>query len=368
MFCTKCGKEIADDASFCPNCGTKRGAVTSEKKQESVVKDEGTVITAEDKEYASVEEILKERIHLITDKKKTAAFDQEISSRRRSVAAKKIARSKIKGEEILAILDCSLFDTGHIGWVFTKNALYEKMNLFLPIVIKYSDIDEVRMKGSDCVIKANTGLVLTVGQSFLKMEEYAKLIAQLADFAKKHPDDEAVSVKTSGEFDNTFDQKGSIYYTLAASLVFIWNSYMICHNFSVHNGYVWAIIGIIVNVYIFFKYGVIFAGIFKKTVNDGWWGWTGLIYYIILFLIFGIGIGKVPYEDYLAKAAAPLVTEILEDNYGYYMDIPECVKVDNVYKITDNIYKATAYLENGGELNIAISDAKKGSIYVEITY
>ena len=27
MFCTNCGKEIADDVVFCPACGTKRGEI-----------------------------------------------------------------------------------------------------------------------------------------------------------------------------------------------------------------------------------------------------------------------------------------------------------------------------------------------------
>lgn len=35
MFCKKCGKEIADDAKFCPSCGDTVAA-TSEKKEEAV--------------------------------------------------------------------------------------------------------------------------------------------------------------------------------------------------------------------------------------------------------------------------------------------------------------------------------------------
>jgi len=28
MFCTKCGKEISDDAQFCGHCGSKTGGVS----------------------------------------------------------------------------------------------------------------------------------------------------------------------------------------------------------------------------------------------------------------------------------------------------------------------------------------------------
>lgn len=29
MYCTKCGKEVADDALYCPHCGAKRGETAS---------------------------------------------------------------------------------------------------------------------------------------------------------------------------------------------------------------------------------------------------------------------------------------------------------------------------------------------------
>lgn len=99
---------------------------------------------------------------------------------------------------------------------------------------------------------------------------------------------------------------------------------------------------------------------------EGLIGWAGWGYFIVLFLIFGLAIGKVPYKDVLANSATPLVSEILKDNLGNYA--AGCTYVDNVIKITNHIYTATAHLDNGNTLLITISDAEKGNVYVELNY
>ncbi len=37
MFCKNCGKEINDDASFCPYCGTRQGIGRNEKSSRSLL-------------------------------------------------------------------------------------------------------------------------------------------------------------------------------------------------------------------------------------------------------------------------------------------------------------------------------------------
>lgn len=391
MFCPNCGKEIKEGVSFCPSCGAKIGTpaekVAASEPVQNVASTQGApvngnaeqtktepngivIVTAENKDYKSVEEILNEKIPLVDSNQKEATVGSSLNLKKNKVAAKQIGMSKIKETDVLALLDETLFNIGTRGNLFTKDAVYERVNLFLPIVLKYSDIVEVSVKKEDdkktCRVKASTGLVWEVSQTTsYNIDEFAKMMAQLADFAKKHPEENNPNIKTSTEDENTFNTKGNIIVTLVASAIFAWNSYAICHNFSVHDGYIWAILGIIVNLFIMFAYSANVVGIFKKKM-EGWTGWAGWGFFIVLFLIFGIGIGKVPYKDVLAESATPVVSQILKENLGNMA--ASCLYVDNIFKITNHIYSATAHLDNGNTLSISISDAEKGNIYVELNY
>lgn len=357
MVCKQCGTEITEGTAFCPNCGT-------------IIDNEKEYFSAENKEYDSIESILIEKIPLANINKKDALVGDKISKTKRKYAANMIAGKKINPEEIIGLIDGTLFHIGIRGRVFTKNAIYEKFNLFQPLVIKYADIDEVWIEKekdtSKCFVKTNTGLIWTTQLVGYNNEEFAKMIAQLADYAKKHPDMDVSNITTSKEEDNTFNSKGHLIVTIISSIIFSWNSFVIFYNFSSHVGYFWAICAIIVNFIIICGCRQFVCGIFKKKDDQGKWKWIGWGYFVVLFLIFGLLLGHVPYKTRLANSAKSLVTEILEDNYGSWMNVAKCVKVDNVYKITDHYYRATAYLENGNTLQISISDAEKGSIYVEI--
>lgn len=387
MFCPKCGKEIKEGVSFCPSCGAKIGESNGnvESQQTSTITENNVanknsentktessdtiIVTAENKDYKSIEEILAEKIPLVDANKKEATVGESLNQKKIKVAVKQIASNKIKDADVLAFLDFTLFNIGTRGNIFTKDAVYERVNLFLPIVIKYSDIEEVSIQKEDdkktCSVKTSTGLVWETSLPSYNIDEFAKMIAQLADFAKKHPEENNPTIKTSTEDENTFNTKGNIIVTLVASAIFAWNSFAICHNFSIHDGYFWAILGIIVNLFIMFAFSANVVGIFKKKM-DGLTGWAGWGFFILLFLIFGIGIGKVPYKNVLADSATPLVSEILKDNLGSYA--ASCTYVDNVIKITNHIYTATAHLDNGNTLSITISDAEKGNVYVELNY
>lgn len=385
MFCPKCGKEIKEGVSFCPSCGAKIGESNEnvESQQTSTVTEsnvankssenkkskssDAIIVTAENKDYKSVEEILAEKIPLIDANKKEATVGTSLNQKKIKVAVKQIASNKIKDTDVLALLDFTLFKIGSRGNIFTKDAVYERVNLFLPIVLKYSDIEEVSIKKEDdkktCVVKASTGLIWETSLSSYNIEEFAKMMAQLADFAKKHPENNSSDIKTSTEEENTFNTKGNIIVTLVASAIFAWNSFAICHNFSIHDGYFWAILGIIINLFIMFACSANVVGIFKKKM-DGLIGWAGWGYFIVLFLIFGLAIGKVPYKDVLAREAPPVVDQALVKIWGNRA--ANCLYVDDVIKITDHIYTATAYLDNGNAISITISDAEKGYIYVEL--
>lgn len=369
MFCSKCGNEVEDGTAFCPKCGSKIGDTVSVGTSSGTTGVEKITISAEAKDYDSIESILREKIPLVNSNKKEAFILSELNEKKRKVASNQIAEKKIQKEDILALLDESFFNLGARGHVFTKNAIYERFNLFLPLIIKYSDIETVWIeKGNDksvCVVKTTTGLEWKTQQSSYNIEEFAKMMVQLADFAKKHPEEIDSNIKTSTEEENTFNTKGNIIVSAVASIIFAWNSYVTVHNFSIRNGYFFAIIGILVNLVIMFAFSQNVMAIFKRKM-DGIYGWIGWGYFAALFLFFGIIIGHVPYKDLLAETAKPVVSQIIENAYGSNMNVAKCVKVDNVYKITDHIYKATAHLDNGATLQISISDADKGNIYVEI--
>lgn len=369
MFCSKCGAEVEAGTAFCPKCGAKIGDAASASTSTSEADIEKITIAAEEKDYDSIESILCEKIPLVNPNKKEAFVLNELTDKKRKVSANQITEKKIKPEEVLALLDETFFNLGARGHVFTKSAIFERFNLFLPLIIKYSDIEEVYLEKQNdksiCVVKTTTGLEWKTQQSSYNIEEFAKMIAQLAAFAKKHPEEIDSNIKTSIEEENSYNTKGNIVVSAVASVIFAWNSYAIVHNFSIHSGYFFAIIGILVNLVIMFAFSQNVMAIFKKKM-DGIYGWIGWGYFAVLFLIFGIVFGHVPYKQLLADTAKPVVSQIIENAYGSYMDVAECVKVDNVYKITDHIYKATAHLDNGTTLQISISDADKGNIYVEI--
>ena len=77
---------------------------------------------------------------------------------------------------------------------------------------------------------------------------------------------------------------------------------VICHNFSSHVGYFWAICAIVVNFIIICGFRQYVCGIFKKKDNEGVWKWVGWGYFIVLFLVFGLLLGHVPYKERLANS------------------------------------------------------------------
>ena len=391
MFCSKCGAQIADGEKFCSKCGNQ--IVETEEKKDSSSKEEITreetvkdtedeekinplagkvSVEIEEKDYESLEDILKEYIPLCI---------LENGSKKQKKASKFITKNKAKPEEILALIDESLLRNGIKGFAFTKDAIYEKLNFFNPLVIKYCDIEDVWLENfmgsTSCVVKTNTGLLWEIakdsnGKTTTNIQDFngiAELIAQIVAFTKKHPVQSREDLKTSTSEDNTYNLKGAIIMTIATSVIFAWNSYVIVHNFSVRDGYLFAIIGIVVNLGILFGWDNSVVCLFKKILKNKLkkvQKFSGYIYFGIIFLFFGIIVGHVPYKQLLAESAKPLVSQIIKNAYGDYMDVAKCAKVDDVYKITDHIYKATAYLDNGNKLSITISDADKGNIYVEL--
>lgn len=391
MYCSKCGNEIPEDSKFCPKCGNQ--IVVAEDKTDSSNKDKiikeysvqdteneekinplaGKVsVEIEEKDYESLEDILKEYIPLCI---------LENGSKKQKKASKFITKNKAKPEEILALIDESLLRNGIKGFAFTKDAIYEKLNFFNPLVIKYCDIEDVWLENfmgsTSCVVKTNTGLLWEIakdssGKTTTNIQDFngiAELIAQIVVFSKKHPVQSREDLKTSTSEDNTYNVKGALIISIATSVIFAWNSYAIVHNFSVRDGYLFAIIGIVVNLGILFGWDASIVCLFKRIFKNKLkkiHKYSGYIYFAILFLIFGLIIGHVPYKKLLAESAKPLVSQIIKNAYGDYMDVAKCARVDDVYKITDHIYKATAYLDNGNKLSITISDADKGNIYVEL--
>lgn len=398
MFCVNCGKEIKEGIKFCPECGEKIEGndknfeqsktsaslnPTSEQTEENKKGEPEkvkTVITAEDKEFSSIEEIISYYLPLLTQKKKRIFFGNTFSAFKKRTRVKAITTGTVKVSDVVGFVNCdSLLTVSHgtfgevsLGWLFTNNAIYQRFLLHVPLVLKYEDIQEVSIQGEEntkyCVLKTDTGFEWYMVSAFIENSNaLAQMMAQLSAFAKTHPNDDSKNIKSTREEEaSEYNTKGNIIITAVASAIFAWNCYAIFHNFSYHTGYGWAILGIIVNIFALIIGSITFTDIFKKKFPKISY-WSGYAYFLVLLLIFGIGLGHVPYKQVLAESAAPLVSQIIENAYGGWItDVAECRYVDNVYKITNHIYKGTAHLDNGNSLGITISDAEKGSIYVEL--
>ena len=413
MYCSKCGNEVVEGTAFCPKCGQEisgkpksEGALAGIAKTASDVKkkaaekigalnekindvDENEAeekkreinqSISDDKNWNSISEIIAQKkgcIFKLQGAKNallgSTSFKMrsEISESKAKSLSKKVAQGKIQANDIIAVYDNK--NEGKI--VFTDYAMYATEKMMLPIVVKYSDITEVgtdKENTEKAIVRLSNGLEWTItNNNYIDMKALSEIIATLSDFSKKRGEDEkSKGVISSAEQEATSFLKLIAFVFITA--IFSWNCYAIVHNFSIRTGYLWAIIGIIVNIVILYPLAgtaAAFVGMItrkpeieeKLVAKKIIWAFP-----VILFLFFGIVIGHVPYKQHLADLAAPTVSQILKNAYGDYMDVAKCTKVDNVYKIADHIYKGTAYLDNGNTLQISISDADKGNIYVEI--
>ncbi|MBO4508145.1 MAG: zinc-ribbon domain-containing protein [Spirochaetaceae bacterium] len=214
----------------------------------------------------------------------------------------------------------------------------------------------------------NCGTPVEASEEQISAEKPAKTEDKLsasAETPEKKSEKETAFEETKTGKESTFWKKiDGIGGFIGASVIFAWNSYVIFHNFSVHDGYFWAILGIIVNLGILIAYT--HSDFLKKKFPKfgKYLTYIEYGYYAVLLLIFGVILGHVPWKNVLAENATPLVSQILKNIYGDYS--AKCKYVDDVFKVTTNIYRGTAYLDNGNTIGITISDAEEGHIYVEL--
>ena len=144
-----------------------------------------------------------------------------------------------------------------------------------------------------------------------------------------------------------FDWRGVI----GAILIFAWNSYAIVHNFCIHDGYFWAILGILINVLIILGAPTMITDSFPK--------FNPKIGYAILGAIFIIGaiVGFKPFESYIEESSIAIVNNILEENLG--ASAAECTDVTILKETGKYMYKGKAYLDNGNTLDVNIEYYQK---------
>ncbi len=92
------------------------------------------------------------------------------------------------------------------------------------------------------------------------------------------------------------------------------------------------------------------------------WCW---IIALSLSIVLTYGLNKNAYGDALVETACPLVTQIIQEQLGGSA-VCKAVTIDR--EISDGFYKATAYLDNGNELQITIEEREGNQIYVQIPY
>ncbi|MCI7799664.1 MAG: hypothetical protein MR555_08145 [Spirochaetia bacterium] len=155
--------------------------------------------------------------------------------------------------------------------------------------------------------------------------------------------------------------------------IFAWNSHVIVYNFSIHDGYFWAILAIIVNLGILLSssrilglVGVAFFEKFsfwKKITDDIDKGLNKLkiiafVFFILMFIVFGPILGR-PGKGSIEKGAVQVVNQMLEENLG--KNAPECTDVEIISDLGNGAYIATAFLDNGNTIHISIQYYKKTS-------
>ena len=402
MFCSKCGKEIADGTKFCPSCGQEIGGKTnsesaftgiakvaseakkkaSEKlgdineklkevneKEDEKEKNKIEPALGEEKDWQSVEEIIskkKDGIFKLQGAKNallgttTFKMRNEISDSKAVSLSKKVAQKKIQSSDIVAVYDNK--NEGKI--VFTDYAMYATEKMMLPIVVKYADITEVgvnRENAEQAIVRLSNGLEWTVtNNNYVDMKAFAQIIKIISDFVKKRgEDDKSKSIDSSEEQEGTPLLKLIGFVLLTA--IFSWNCHAICHNFSAGEGIVWAIIGIVVNIAILYPLAG-GAALFISTVarkpdlaeklvaKKIIWAFP-----VILFLLFGLRSCGSP-KSQIAAAAE----QIIEEN-SYY----EVEKITGMKKISKGLYSAIAVLDNGYTLTLTITVKDDGSIYCQ---
>lgn len=402
MFCSKCGKEIADGTKFCPSCGQEIGGKTnsesaftgiakvasearkkaSEKlgdineklkeaneKEDEKEKNKIEPALGEEKDWQSVADIIskkKDGIFKLQGAKNallgTTSFKMrnEISDSKASNLSKKVAQKKIQVSDIVAVYDNK--NEGKI--VFTDYAMYATEKMMLPIVVKYADITEVGINKENeeqVIVRLSNGLEWTVtNNNYVDMKAFAQIIKIISDFAKNRGEDERSRNIVSSEEQEATPFLKLIGFVLLTA-IFSWNCHAICHNFSAGEGIVWAIIGIVVNIAILYPLAG-GAALFISTVARKpdlaeklvakkiiW------VFPVILFLLFGLRSCSSPKSQIAATAE-----QIIEEN-SYY----EVEKITGMKKISKGVYSAIAVLDNGYTLTLTITVKDDGSIYCQ---
>lgn len=393
MFCSNCGKEIADGTKFCPECEQEIGGkpksesafagiakAASEAKKKASEKIDGLnqkvkeinekeaeeeknkidPVLGDDNDWKSVTEIIsqkKDSIFKLQGAKNallgTTSFKlrNDISDSKANGLSKKVAQKKITASDIVAVYDNK--NEGKI--VFTDYAMYATEKMMLPIVVKYADITEVGVNKENeeqAIVRLSNGLEWTItNNNYVDMKAFAQIIKTLSDFVKKRGEDEKSKfIESSAEQEATPLLKLIGFVLL--TVIFSWNCYTICRNFSVGEGIGWAILAIIENIAILYPLAG-WAALFAETVTRK----QGLaeklvskkiiwVFPLILFLLFGLR-GCDSTKSRLAEVAE----ELIEEN-SYF----EVEKVTNIKKISKDVYSATAVLDNGHTLSLTITN------------
>lgn len=149
-------------------------------------------------------------------------------------------------------------------------------------------------------------------------------------------------------------------------VIFAFNSYVIVHNFCVHDGYFWAILGIIINVVILLSATDIMKSLIPK-INPKF----GYLFFAIVFLIMAFISSTInnSFEKSIEETSVSIVNEIIAENFGDYIDVAKCTSVTILKETGDDTYKAEAHLDNGEDLIISIEYYKKtDQVYVNIDF
>ena len=155
------------------------------------------------------------------------------------------------------------------------------------------------------------------------------------------------------------DKKYDKLWIFAEPALFAYNTYVVFNNIMVGDGYLWVVLGIIVNIVIAVNYQSVFGRVFPK-INQKW-AFAVLAVLLFFSLLFVGG----QHWEMLEESSVPIVSQILEEHYGKG-NAAKCKEVAIDEEISDGLYNATAILNNGNKLKVVIEEVENNRIIVSI--
>ena len=152
-------------------------------------------------------------------------------------------------------------------------------------------------------------------------------------------------------------EKSDYFWLILNTLVLGYNSYAVTRGICLNTGYFQIVLGLAINLYILYFYTRQFEVVFPKLNKS--------FSYLILIVTFAIGIniGYMSKETILEKSSILSVTDMIRNQLSRD---EICTDIQITKKTSENMYEATALINNGEEIKITIEQLPNDMVNVSI--